>query len=179
MYEEPQNLRHEAGLSGFELRPFLKSQGCACLLAICLLVGGCKWFLHKAQAHDVIATLECGKNRQVVILAEYGWLDSGNQVYYEIRIGGDTLVPTTSVQMVYEPLSELKFDVRFAANRDIVGIVVQSDSVSDFWVVHDFRDGASWPRGDSDPKFRGSGKFTREDLEDLLRNQSPLKPENK
>ncbi len=164
--------------SEFELLPFLRSPGCALLFVMCYFIGGCVIAIFSPDRPYQIATFDCGKDRAIVFLTDRD-CDESKPIYYEVRIGGQIVVPRTIVYYVICGHSDVLLDMRLAEDGDVVGIAPPSESWRDFWVVHDFRDGASWPRGDLDPMFVGSGKFTRENLEDLLRNESSLKPANK
>jgi len=161
--------------SDFELLPFLRSPGCVLVFAFCSLVGGCFYSLANSDAIREMAVFDCGKGREIVFLKS-GECDESQPIYYEVRIDGETIVPMTDVALLSCDPGELLFDIRKAADGNVVGIVQLTSSGIDFWVVHDFRERASWPAGDMRPEFRGSGKFTREDLEDLLRQASKREP---
>ena len=153
--------------SDFEWLPFLRSSGCVMVFAFCSLVGGCYYSLTNSHAIREIVVFDCGKGREILFLKS-GDCDEVQPIYYEVRIFGETIVPMTTVaDLVCDP-GELLFDIRTAVDGNVIGIVQIESSGIDFWVVHDFQDQASWPAGESQPEFRGSGKFTREDLEDLL-----------
>jgi len=161
--------------SDFELLPFLRSPGCVLVFAFCSLVGGCFYSLANSDAIREMAVFDCGKGREIVFLKS-GECDESQPIYYEVCIDGETIVPMTDVALLSCDPGELLFDIRKAADGNVVGIVQLTSSGIDFWVVHDFRERASWPAGDMRPEFRGSGKFTREDLEDLLRQASKREP---
>lgn len=161
--------------SDFELLPFFRSPGCVLMVAFCSLVGGCFYFLANSDAIREMAVFDCGNGREIVFLKS-GECDQSQPIYYEVRIDGETIVPMTTVaDLVCDP-GELWFDIRKAADGNVIGIVQLASSGIDFWVVHDFRDRASWPAGDTYPEFRGSGKSTRENLEDLLKHSSKREP---
>ena len=161
--------------SDFELLPFFRSPGCVMVFAFCALVGGCYYSLTNSDAIREIAVFDCDKGREIVFLKS-GDCDESQPIYYEVRIDGESLVPKTIVAHLVCNPGELFFDIRTAADGNVIGIVQLESSGIDFWVVHDFRDRASWPAGDSRSEFRGSGRFTREDLEDLLKQASKREP---
>ena len=145
--------------SDFELLPFLRSPGCVIVFTFCSLVGGCYYSLTNADALREIAVFDCGKGREIVFLKS-GDCDESQPIYYEVRMDRESIVPMTTVVDLVCGTREVLLDIVVAADRDVVGIVHRSSSGVVFWVVHDFRDRASWPAGDSRPEFRGSGKFT-------------------
>jgi hypothetical protein len=159
----------------FEFLPFLRSPGGALLIAICSIFGGCVWLNHVSSRPYELATFDCGKGRSIVFLMDRE-CDEAQPIYYTVRASGATVVPLTTcgdVTCGFE--GELLLDIRLTADGDVVGIFDPGNPL-DYWVVHDFRDGASWPRGDREPKFQGSGSFSRKDLEDLLNNAARHKP---
>ncbi len=161
--------------SDFELLPFLRSPGCVMVFVFCSLVGGCFYSLINSDAISEIAVFDCGKGREIVF-SKSGDGDQSQPIYYEVRIDGETIVPETIVFFQGCDPGELLLDIRTAADGNVVGIVHLTGSDTDFWVIHDFRDGASWPAGEMEFEFQGSGKFTRKDLEGLLKQASKREP---
>ena len=153
----------------FEFLPFLRSPGCALLFTICSFMGGCVWVIVDSGSIHELATFDCGKDRSIVFLKS-NECDQSQPIYYEVRVSGQTIVPLTQCSDVICSHGEVLLDIRLAADGEVVGLFHPSESGNVYWVVHDFRDGASWPRGDTKPEFRGSGRFTQKDLEDLLNN---------
>ena len=149
-----------------ELRHFLRSPGCAMIFGVCFLLFGCIAFIEYSKGQDVLAVLDCGDNRQITFFQNRSSDQNGLYVYYDVRINHAIVTPKTGLFDSYD--RNFEFDQIYAAGGQVVGVKLKNDTSDGYWVIHDFRDGASWPRGESDDQFRGNGKFSEKELAELL-----------
>ena len=124
---------------------------------VCLLIGvtlvlgclaSCVWFVKWADGDPEIATFDCGSNRQIVITAARSW-EVSQPIHYLVRVDGEVVVPTTYIDNNNPDNDPTTIQFRRFTTSDgnIVGITY-ADNTSDFLVIHDFANNASFPRGD-------------------------------
>ena len=140
------------------------------MFGICFLLFGCVAFIEYSDGQDVLAVIDCGDNRQIVFVQDRSSDQYGQYIYYEVRINNAIVAPQTGLFDSYN--RNFKFDLSRAAGGQVVGVKLHDDRSDGYLVIHDFRDGASWPRGESDDQFRGNGKLTEKELAELLDRES-------
>ena len=151
----------------FELQPFLRSTpGCALLLVACAVIVFLFSVIQRSDGAYEIATFDCGKDRSIVLLMDQN-CDVSQEIYYEVRIARKRIGPNWPVHWVPCGFANgnVMLDIQFAADGDVVGIFEVSATGNPYWFAHDFRDGASV-------------KISRREFQNLLRNESTLKPVN-
>jgi len=124
----------------------------SCLLAAVTMIagclGGCLALINWSEGEFEIATIDCGSGREIVITAARSW-EISQPIYYFVRVDGDVVVPTTCFDnnAPDNDPKTLRFTHFTTADGDLVG-VTYADDPSNYLIVHDFSEGASWPRGD-------------------------------
>jgi hypothetical protein len=112
------------------------------LVAIAASLLAVGWWLFRDEVH--LATFSCGKGRKIVVTADNFW-EISRPVHYRVRVNGETVVPTTSFDYVFELRASPKYHLVTAANRDVVGVVDAMRDEKEVLVLHDFTTGESWP----------------------------------
>ena len=120
-----------------------------CLLSVVTLValtfGGCLAFIRYADGKDNVATIDCGRGREIVISVARSW-EISQPIYYQIRDNGNVVVPTTYFDN-NDPPAVPRFAHSTANDGDLIG-VSYSDSPSAYLFLHDFSDGSTYDTGD-------------------------------
>src|SRR5687768_5333788 len=98
-----------------QLRSSKKSTSIRLLLIIVLALSACD-----SSRKYIVRSLPAGENREIIILADE-MAEISRLVYYEIKVGGETVVPLTHVCYDNDPES-LTFKTVSAWGGNLVGV---------------------------------------------------------
>lgn len=96
----------------------------------------------------VLKRLPAGDNRSIIISAdEMGDISTG--VYYEVKIGEETVTPICLICFSATDSDSLSFNTLSAVGGNLIGVYEESEPET-ILVLHDFSKGTTWPRGSPD-----------------------------
>jgi hypothetical protein len=126
---------------------FRFSIGCLLSVAtvVALMVGGCLALIRYVDGVDIIATLDCGRDREIVITADRAW-EISQPICYLIRVDGNVVVPPTHFAN-NDPPNVPGFVLVSANDGDLVGVSYAGDP-ADYLFIHDFSNRKTYDSGD-------------------------------
>lgn len=111
------------------------------LVALTLLVmSACHW-----ERHYVVTGLPVGDNRSIIILADTA-AEISTGIYYQVKIGGETVVSTCLICQAAKDVDSLNFKTLTASGGTLVALYEETDPER-ILALYDFSRGGSWPRG--------------------------------
>ena len=111
------------------------------LLVMALLaVSSCEW-----DREYVLQRLPLSDNRSVIVLAEDA-AEISTSIFYQIKIGEETVVSTCRICGAAKDPDSLKFKILSASNGNLIGLYEETNPER-ILALHDFSKGLSWPRG--------------------------------
>ena len=106
-------------------------------------VSSCAW-----DREYVLQRLPAGDNRSLIVLAESA-AEISTSIYYQIRIGDETVVSTCRICGAAKDPDSLNFKILSASSGNLIALYEETDPER-ILALHDFSRGKSWPRGAPD-----------------------------
>ncbi len=115
------------------------------LILIFAIVGACGYYLTLA---DIVTRLDLGQGRLILIQAKNKW-ETNRALEFQVRDGLNVLKADCPIE-VYDASASHDWEIVFANNRSLVGILDNGLSYSPLLIMYDFSSGEGWPCGVSD-----------------------------